>query len=141
MEEVLWEGRDKVVAEREKGETEWGKGVLLIYMENDVMQVKVGGEPSGCWEYGAYCLGNQSGGRRSQVVLSPMWYHRFGRSWCQQSLQMKMGTFKALYIQYIHFLLKFPHEELMGSTWLNVPAKVGCLANLFLYSTLNRDKR
>ena len=34
-------------------------------MENDITQVKVGGEPSGCWEYGACCLGNPSAGRKS----------------------------------------------------------------------------
>ena len=54
-EEVLLEERDKVVAERERG-----RGILLIYMENDITQVKVGGEPSVCWEYGACCLGNRS---------------------------------------------------------------------------------
>jgi hypothetical protein len=43
LEEVLLEERDKVVAERERG-----RGILLIYMENDVTQVKVGGEPSVC---------------------------------------------------------------------------------------------
>jgi hypothetical protein len=34
-------------------------------MEDDVTQVKVGGEPSGRWEYGACCLGNRSAGCRS----------------------------------------------------------------------------
>lgn len=29
-----------------------GRSVLLIYMENDLTQVKVGDEPSECWEYG-----------------------------------------------------------------------------------------
>jgi hypothetical protein len=63
VEEVLSEGRDKVVAEREEEEKEQGRGVLLIYMENDLAQVKVGGEPSECWEDGACCLlGNQSAG-------------------------------------------------------------------------------
>ena len=42
--------------------------VFLICMENDVTQVKVGGELSGCWEYDACCLGNLSAGRRSQVT-------------------------------------------------------------------------
>ena len=52
MEEVFLKGKDKEVAEREdwerreKRERERGRGVLLIYMENDVTQVKVGGEPS-----------------------------------------------------------------------------------------------
>jgi hypothetical protein len=31
-------------------------------MGNDVTQVKVGGEPSGFWEYGGCCLGNGSVG-------------------------------------------------------------------------------
>jgi hypothetical protein len=64
VEEVLLEGRDKVVAERKEGEREGGRGVLLVYMESDMTQVKVGGEPSECWEYGACCLGNQSAGCR-----------------------------------------------------------------------------
>ena len=45
-------------------------------MGNDVTQVKVGGEPSGFWEYGGCCLGNRSAGlayMMSQVseVLMP----------------------------------------------------------------------
>jgi hypothetical protein len=31
-------------------------------MGDDVTQVKVGGEPSGFWEYGGCCLGNRSAG-------------------------------------------------------------------------------
>jgi hypothetical protein len=69
MEEVLLEGRDKVVAEREEEKREWGRGVLLIYMENDIRQVKVGGEPSEWWEYGACCLGNLSVGHRPCCCL------------------------------------------------------------------------
>jgi hypothetical protein len=38
--------------EREGGKR-GGRGVPLIYMENDVTQVKVVGEPSGFWDYGA----------------------------------------------------------------------------------------
>ena len=38
-------------------------------MENDITQIKVGGEPSGCWEYDACCLGNGSAGRRSCCCL------------------------------------------------------------------------
>jgi hypothetical protein len=38
-------------------------------MENDISQVKVGGEPSGCWEYGACCLGNWFAGCRSCCCL------------------------------------------------------------------------
>jgi hypothetical protein len=29
-------------------------------MDDDVAWVKVGGEPSGFWEYGGCCLGNRS---------------------------------------------------------------------------------
>ena len=42
----------------------------IIYMENGVTQVKVGGEPSGFWEYGACCLGNRSAGRSVAYVMS-----------------------------------------------------------------------
>ena len=69
VEEVLLEGRDKVVAERKEGEREGGRGVLLVYMESDMTQVKVGGEPSECWEYGACCLGNRSVGHRLHCCL------------------------------------------------------------------------
>ena len=37
-------------AEREEGKKERGTGVPLIYMENDVTQVRVGGEPSEFWD-------------------------------------------------------------------------------------------
>ena len=56
FEKVLLEGRDKVVSEREEErgerekEREQGGGVLLIYMENDITQVRVGGERSGFWD-------------------------------------------------------------------------------------------
>jgi hypothetical protein len=69
LEEVLLgKEREKVAAEREEGEGE-GERDVLIYMENDIIQVKVGGEPSRCWEYGACCRGNQSAGRRSHCLL------------------------------------------------------------------------
>ena len=55
------------MAEREGGKTERG---FLIYMENDITQVKVGGEPSGFWEYGACCLGNRSEGLLVAYVMS-----------------------------------------------------------------------
>ena len=42
-------------------------------MENDVKQVKVGGEPSGFWEYGACCLGNRSAGHAVTYVMSQVW--------------------------------------------------------------------
>jgi hypothetical protein len=69
LEEVILEGRDKVVVEGEEGKRERGRGVLLIYMEKFVTQVKVGGEPSGCWKYGTCCLGNQSAGLELSVML------------------------------------------------------------------------
>ena len=49
---------------KRRGEERVGRGVLSIYMENYI-KVKVGGEPSGCWEYGACHLGNWSAGRSS----------------------------------------------------------------------------
>jgi hypothetical protein len=66
--------RDKVVAEREGGKKRGG--CVSIYIDNDVTQVKVGGEPSGFWEYGDCCLGDRSAGpayMMSQVseVLMP----------------------------------------------------------------------
>ena len=50
----------------------------LICVDNDVTQVKVGGEPSGFWEYHDYCLGNRSVGPAyvmSQVsqILMPIY--------------------------------------------------------------------
>jgi hypothetical protein len=45
--------RDKVAAEKEEGGRERGRCILLIYTENEVTQVKVGGEPNGFWEYAA----------------------------------------------------------------------------------------
>ena len=51
-----------MVAEREGGKREGGRGIHLIFMDNDITQVKVGGEPSGFWEYGGHCLGNRSEG-------------------------------------------------------------------------------
>ena len=53
MKEVYCEGETKEWQgsrrEREK-EREQGGGVLLIYMENDITQVRVGGEPTGFWD-------------------------------------------------------------------------------------------
>ena len=55
----------------ERGEgKERGRGVPLIYMENDIMQVKVRGEPSGFWKYGSCCLGNRSVGCAVTYVMS-----------------------------------------------------------------------
>jgi hypothetical protein len=62
-------GGGEVAAEREGGKRKT-RDVLLIYMENDIMQVKVGGEPSGFWEYCACCLGNRSAGRTVAYVMS-----------------------------------------------------------------------
>ena len=56
--------RGKVTVEKEGREREserWGGG-LSLYMSDDVTQVKVGGEPSGFWEYGGCCLGNRCSG-------------------------------------------------------------------------------
>jgi hypothetical protein len=39
-------------------------------MENDITQVKVGGEPSGFLEYGSCCLGNRSVGLDVTYVMS-----------------------------------------------------------------------
>jgi hypothetical protein len=58
MEEVLLGGRDR-----------WQQKVKRR-MENDIMQVKVGGEPSGIWEYGGRCLGNRSACRTIPYVMS-----------------------------------------------------------------------
>ena len=51
-----------MVVERGGGEEIGGRGRPLICMDNDVTQVRVGGEPSGFWEYGGHCLGNRSVG-------------------------------------------------------------------------------
>jgi hypothetical protein len=70
VEGVLLGGRDKVAAEREEGEErerERGRTVLLIYMENDIMLVKVGGESSGFWNMVPVILATGL-----HVVLSPM---------------------------------------------------------------------
>ena len=70
LEEILLRGRDKVVADREEGEKKERGGVPLIYMENDVIQVKVGGEPSVFWENGSCHLENRSVGRTVAYVMS-----------------------------------------------------------------------
>ena len=59
--------------QKEKGKKREGRGVPLIYMENDVMQVKVGGEPSVFWEHGSLHLGNSSVGRSVTYVMSSVW--------------------------------------------------------------------
>jgi hypothetical protein len=80
-EEVLLEGRDKVVAERGGGgEREWGRDILLIYVKNDIAKVKVGGEPRDAGNMMPVALATrlQVTGR---AVLCTV---RFERSWCQQ---------------------------------------------------------
>jgi hypothetical protein len=57
--------------QKEKGQKrERGRGVSLIYMENDVTKVKVGGEPKDFWEYDSCCLGNRFVGRAVTYVMS-----------------------------------------------------------------------
>jgi hypothetical protein len=56
--------------QKEKGKKREGRGVPLIYMENDIMQVKVGGESNGFWKYGSCCLGNRSVGRAVTYLMS-----------------------------------------------------------------------
>ena len=56
--------------QKEKGKKREGRGVPLIYMENDIMQVKVGGEPSGFWEYSSCCPDNRSVGCTVASVIS-----------------------------------------------------------------------
>jgi hypothetical protein len=63
-------GRDKAAAERRERRGERGRGVLLTYMENDIMQVKVGGEPSVFWEHGSCHLDNRSVGRTVTYMIS-----------------------------------------------------------------------
>jgi hypothetical protein len=78
--------RDKVVAEREGGkrEREIRGGAFFMYMGNDITQVKVGGEPSGFWEYSGCCLGNRSAGptyvmsQVSEVLMPIPIISRFG---------------------------------------------------------------
>ena len=55
---------------KRRGKRDSGMGVPLKYMENDVMQAKVGGEPSGFCEYGSCCLGNRFVGRAVTNVMS-----------------------------------------------------------------------
>ena len=69
MEEVLLGEKKRRCQQKEKRGREREGGGVLIHMEKDVTQVKVGGEPSRCWEYGASCRGNQSAGRRSHCLL------------------------------------------------------------------------
>jgi hypothetical protein len=56
--------RGKMAVEREGGRER--SGGLSSYMADDmggdITQVKVGGEPSGFWEYGGCCLGYRSAG-------------------------------------------------------------------------------
>ena len=49
-----WQGKWKGREERERG-----GGDLLIYMESDIMLVRVGGEPSGFWDMRVVGLATQ----------------------------------------------------------------------------------
>jgi hypothetical protein len=62
----------KVVAERERGEgREEGAFLLYIWMVTwSQVKIKVGGESSGCWEYGGHCLGNKCVGHIVAYVMS-----------------------------------------------------------------------
>ena len=72
-------GRGFIERERQGGgrQRRGGKeregGVPLIYMENDVIQVKVGGEPSVFWEHVSLHLGNSSVGLSVTYVISSVW--------------------------------------------------------------------
>ena len=57
---------DEVLLRRET-ERERGRGIPLIYMENDV---KMEGELNGFWKYGGHCLDNRSVGRAVAYVMS-----------------------------------------------------------------------
>ena len=61
--------------ERRGGEErrDQGGGIFLIYMENNVTQVRVEGKPRGFWEYGGHWLGNWSAGPRSCIIASWVW--------------------------------------------------------------------
>ena len=43
-------GAAKQVEGQRKGKREKGRGDFLIYIENDVMPVRVGTEPNGLWD-------------------------------------------------------------------------------------------
>ena len=58
-----------MVAGREAGKEREG-GAFPLFVWKMVTQVKVGGEPSGFWEYGYCCLGNRSVGRTVTHVMS-----------------------------------------------------------------------
>lgn len=63
---LLW-GKRARWQQRQRGnrESRAQKGLPFIWVVTNSLQVKVGGEPSGRWEYGACCLGNRSAGCRS----------------------------------------------------------------------------
>ena len=54
--EVYWERGGQGGGRKRRGEERERSGGLSLYMGDDVTQVKVGGEPSGFWEYGGCCL-------------------------------------------------------------------------------------
>jgi hypothetical protein len=57
--EVYWEREGQGGDGKRREEEREMRGVLSLYMGDDVTQVR-GGEPSGFWEYGGCCLGNRS---------------------------------------------------------------------------------
>ena len=67
------EGETRWWQTEKRGKRKRGRGVPLIYMENDVIQVKVGGEPSVFWEHVSLHLGNSSVGLSVTYVISSVW--------------------------------------------------------------------
>jgi hypothetical protein len=71
VEEVGFIGRERQGSGRKRRWEESEGGVFSLFIWGmTVRQVKVEGEPSGCWEYGACCLGNQSAGWAVTYVMS-----------------------------------------------------------------------
>ena len=61
--EAYWErGARWLWKEKQGREREREIGDSSLHMGDDITQVKVGGEPSGFWEYGGCCLGNRCSG-------------------------------------------------------------------------------
>jgi hypothetical protein len=69
-----WQQKEKVGGEKKKDQES-----LSLYMGDDVITGKVGGEPSGFWEYGGCCLGNRCLGLTSmmswvsEVLIPTIW--------------------------------------------------------------------
>ena len=81
--------------QKEKGgkrERERDQGAF-IYIGNDIIQVKVGGEPSGFWEYGDYCFANGSAGPTYVVSqFSEILMPTTRKSWHQDLASRKSGS-------------------------------------------------